>query len=252
MAPSRPGPAVPVVAVLALAALVLSGCRIDVVAGLDLRSDGSGTAVIDLELDRELLNLLSDLDLDPVGEVERAVAETPGWDLEVLVERGDGLRLRLEHEGEDPVGALGELSAGLVDGDPGLLADLDASVLGQEELELAGTVELAAPATPGAVDGDGAPIGPQEAELRSRMAEHVEADLVVTMPGPVRASDADVTEDRTLRWELPVGEPVEILARSEAPSWPDDALLLWAVAVLLGVALGVLAWLLVRRGRRPA
>lgn len=236
-------------AFLALAALVLSGCRIDVTAELALRADGGGTAVVDVELDRELLNLLADLELDPVGEVEQAVAEAPDWDLEILVERGDGLRLRLAHEGDDPAGALWDLSTGLVEGDPGLFVDLDVLVLGQDELEVVGTAAVRPPATPGAVDETGSPVGPGESQLRSRMIEHVDAALIVTMPGEVRAHDADSAEDRTLRWELPVAQSVEILARSEAPSWPDDTILIWAAAALLAVALTVLAWLLVRRCR---
>jgi hypothetical protein len=238
-----------VAAVLALASLVLCGCRLDVVAELDLRADGSGTAVVDLELDRELLNLLADLDLDPVSEVEAAVAEQPDWDLDILVEPGDGLRLRLEHESDDPAGALWELSAGLAEGDPGLLADLDVLVLGQDELEVVGTARLTPPATPGAVDESGAPVGPGQSQLRSRMRQHVDAALIVTMPGEVRAHDADTAQDRTLRWELPVGESVEVLARSEAPSWPDDVLVIWAAAALLVVALVAFAWFLARRRR---
>ena len=245
--PARPSPAV--AALLAVAALVLSGCRIEVIAELDLRPDGSGTAVVDLELDRELLNLFSDLDLDPVAEVEAAVGEQPDWDLEVLVERGDGLRLRLEHRGDDPAGALGDLSDGLVEGDPGLFSDLEVRVLGHDELELGGTVELAPPDTPGAIDEDGEPVGPDEDELRSLMIQQVGAALVVTMPGEVRAHDADDARDRTLQWELPVAEPVEVLARSEASSWPENALVVWAAAGLLVVVIAAVVWLLIRRRR---
>jgi hypothetical protein len=238
-----------VVAILALAALVLSGCRIDVTAELDLRSDGSGTAVVDLELDRELLNLLSELDLDPVSEVEEAVAEQPDWDFDVQVERGDGLRLRLEHAGDDPAGALRELSAGLVEGDPGLFVDLDVLVLGQDELEVVGTALMRPPQTPGAVDESGSPVGPGESQLRSRTIEHVDAALIVTMPGDVRAHDADNAEGRTLRWELPVAQTVEVLARSEAPGWPDEVIVIWVAAVLLVLAIAIFAWLLARRRR---
>lgn len=237
-------------AVLALAALVLCGCRIDVTAELALQADGSGTAVVDLELDRELLNLLADLELDPVSEVEGAVAEESDWDLQVLVERGDGLRLRLEHEGDDPAGALWELSSGLSEGDPGLFVDLDVLVLGQDELEVVGTALVRPPATPGAVDESGEPVGPGESQLRSRMIEHVDAALIVTMPGEVQAHDADSAKDRTLRWELPVARSTEVLARSEAPSWPDETLMVVAAAGLLAVALAVFGWFLVRR-RRP-
>ena len=94
-------------------ALLLSACRLDVVAEVVLSSDGSGTAALVLELDRELLGELDELGVDVIGGVERAAADAPGWELEIGGEHDEGLELRLAHDGGDPFAALGELSAGL-------------------------------------------------------------------------------------------------------------------------------------------
>jgi hypothetical protein len=235
-----------------VAVVLLTGCRIEVVAELDLRDDGSGTAVLDLFLDRELLDLLDELDVDAVDEVEAAVEAADDWDLDIEVEGFEGLRLRLVHEGPDPAGALGELSAGLAPEDPGLRTDLrielDQSDQGSDELGLAGIVELGAPHAPGAVDEDGGPLGPDRAELERLMRDHVASALVVTMPGTLQRHNADRAEEAVLVWDLPVDQQVEVAATSQVSPLPvSRELLLAGAGVLLVLALGGVVWVVRRR-----
>lgn len=239
---------------LAAAALVLSACRIEVVAELDLRDDGSGTAALDLFLDRELLGMLDELAVDAVGEIEGAVAEADAWELEVIAEGADGMRLRLEHEGPDPAAALGELSDGLAADDPGLITDLEVRREVEEGMPervvLRGDAQLRAPRVPGVVDEQGEPLGPDEATLERLTREHVEASLVVTMPGTVQEHDAPQADDTTLQWDLPVGERVEVAATSEVGSLPvSREVMLAAAAGLLLVVAGVAVFWVVRRRR---
>lgn len=239
-------------ALVAVVALVLTGCRLEVVAELELRDDGSGVAVLDVFLDRELLNLLDELEVDVVGEVEVAAERADDWTLDVVAEGADGLRLRLDHEGDDPARALSELAAGLDDEDPGLHPDLAVRVSegqqGRDELELHGDVVLAAPPAPGVVDGDGTPVGPDAAELEQLMREHVTGALVVSMPGTVRAHDAARVADGRLQWDLPVGERVGVAVTSRSTPLPlsREALLAGGVVLLL-VLSGALLWALRRR-----
>lgn len=239
-------------ALLVAAALALTGCRIDVLAELDLRDDGSGTAVLELFLDRELLDLLDELEVDAVDEVEAAVEDAEDWDLHVEAEGFEGLRLRLTHEGPDPAAALKQLSAGLAPEDPGLRADLEVRVDevedGPDELGLAGDVVLSAPDAPGVIDESGQPVGPDREELEQRMRDSVTGALVVAMPGTLRSHDADRIEDTTLRWDLPVEEPVEVSVTSRVahPLVPRELLLVGAGLLLL-IALGALIWLVRRR-----
>lgn len=239
-------------ALLVAAALALTGCRIDVVAELDLRDDGSGTAVLELFLDRELLDLLDELEVDAVDELEAAVEEAGDWDLQIEAEGFEGLRLRLTHEGPDPAAALRALSAGLAPEDPGLLADLEVRREevegGPDELGLVGDVVLSAPDAPGVIDESGEPLGPDREELERRMRDHVTGALVVRMPGPLRSHDADRVEDTTLRWDLPVEERVGVSATSRvAPPLVPRELLLVGAGLLLLIALGAVIWLVRRR-----
>lgn len=238
---------------VAVLALVLAGCRIEVLAELDLREDGGGQATVELFLDRELLGALDDLEVDAIGEVEDAAADVDDWDVEVVAEGADGVRLRLEHEGPDPAGALEELSAGLSPDDPALEVDLDVRRHepdgGPVEVRLAGDAELRAPSAPGVVDEAGGPLGPGAEELEARTREHVSAALAVSMPGSVREHDADRTPDPALVWDLPVGERVTVSAASEVDGLPvpREALLVGA-GVLLLLAAAALIWLVRRRG----
>jgi hypothetical protein len=239
-------------AVLAVSLLVLSACRIDVAAELDLRDDGSGSAALELFLDRELLGLLDELAVDAVDEVTAATEETEGWDLEVLAEGADGLRLRLEHAGPDPAGALEELTAGLVETDPALLVDVEVEPVQHEdaadELHVAGSALLRPPVAAGVLDAEGAPVGPDAEELAALVRDHVSAELAVTLPGEVRHTDATRVDEDVLVWELPPGERVEVAATAELDALPLSQEVLIAVAAgLVAVAVGVAIWLWRRR-----
>ncbi len=235
-----------------MAVVLLTGCRIEILAELDLREDGSGTAVLELFLDRDLLDLLDELEVDAVDEIEAAVEEADDWDLDIEVEGFEGLRLQLAHEGPDPAHALGELSAGLSAQDPGLRADLrvhlEESGDGADELDVAGTVELAAPHAPGVVDEDGGPLGPDRGELERLMRDHVSSALVVTMPGTLQRHNADRGEGAVLHWDLPVDERVEVAATSQVSPFPvPRELLLAGAGVVLLIALGGVIWAVRRR-----
>ncbi len=237
---------------LAVAALVLSACRIEVVAELDLEAGGGGAAVLELFLDREVLGIMDELAVDAVDEVKAAAAVTDGWDLEVLAEGADGLRLRLEHQGPDPAGALRELSAGLADHDPGLLVDLEVQRARHEgrpdEVSLAGDALLRAPAAPGVIDRDGGELGPDPHTLEALTREHVDGRLLVTMPGALQEHDASEVDDGRLAWDLPVGERVPIAAASELTALPLPRAALLAIGLaLLATVAGIVVWAVRRR-----
>jgi hypothetical protein len=204
--------------------------------------------VLELRLDRELLAALDELELDTVGHIEAAVERAPGWELEIVTERRAGLRLLLEHDDGDPVEALRELGEGLGPDDPGLRTDLDVAALDDGGTELTGTALLSAPTAAGAVAADGEPFGPEAEELRELMAEHVTGELVVGFAGEVISHDADLEDGRTLTWELPPDEQVQVNARAAAPSRLDEVLLAaGAGAVLVGLVVALALWWRSRR-----
>jgi hypothetical protein len=233
-------------------ALALTGCRLGVTADADVAADGSGTAIVELRFDEELLDELDVIAVDPTLELEAAVASSDGWTLERRPD-GEGLVLELRHEVADAAGfgaAFRSLSSGLAGEDPGLLIDLEVLVEADGSSSVAGTVGLRPPATAGA-SLDGTPIGPDATRLAELVRDHVEPRLRVTLPGRPDAHDADAVDGRTLVWEVPVDAARAISASASVPTWRERASLGWIGGAALGVG-ALLAGLVVvgrRRGR---
>ncbi len=236
----RPGPSVLLVLVLVLVA----GCRLDIETEISVRPDGSGTAAVALLFDPSLAAELDRLGVDSAGDIVAAAGRAPGWG--AREQRGsDGSLAVTLHRGVDDPGELQEafraLASGLRDEDPALLVDLDVTVGDDGEVELRGDAGLRPPATVGArIDGD--PVGPSGQDLAALVGRTVFPRLVVTLPGPVRAHDADRVDGRRLEWDLPVGETRTVTARSDAPS-DVPAIEIAIVVVGLGViAAGLWGW----------
>jgi hypothetical protein len=228
----------PVVATLAVLAVLSVGCRLDITAAADVRADGSATLELEVVLDAALLAELDALEVDPTAELTAAAADgSGGWDLERTTTDDGGLALVLEREVADAaeIGpSLRDLAAGLAPEDPALLLDLDVEVDEQGAVAIAGTGALRAPATTG-VELDEQPLGPAGDELAAIVADAVSATLSVTVPGPIEQHDADEVSDRTARWELPVGAPRPVTLTASAPN--DLARWLTVAAVVGGVLL---------------
>lgn len=212
-----------------------------------MAEDGSGTVAVVVDLDERLLDHLDDLEVDPAAELSSVVARDPAWRLE-RESRDGGLRLRaVRQDVEDPTRALAELAEGLAEDDPALLIDLDLDVDAEGRAELEGTAELRSPRAAGAVDAEGESIGPDAAELRAVMADHVSAELQVTLPGRVVGHDADQVSGATMRWSLPPDAPVEVRARSEPHVVAPEVLVIGGGALVLAVAALGIALALRRR-----
>ena len=236
---------------LLLAVAALSGCRLDVVADVEIGADGRGHAVVEFELDGAMVAELDALEVDPTAELEAAGAAGDDWQVERA--RGDGgaLVLRLERTVADAA-ELGEvfreLVAGLAAGDPALRLDLDVAVDPDGQARIDGTAVLEPPADAGA-SVDGADLGPSGDQLTALVAEAVTARLTATLPGEVVEHNADTLDGRTVTWELEVAEEREIRAEAApAPWW--RAVPGWAGPVAAGAVLLVLLAVLIRRSRR--
>lgn len=224
------------VVLLALLAAVLGGCRLGVHAEVEVDRDGGGTAAVVFALDRALLDELDELGVDPTAELTAAAARAPRWQLTRRSADGD-LTVTLARDATEPdslADAFAELTGGLAEADPALLADLDLTVDDDGASSLAGTAQLRPPAGPGLVLDD-----PDElAAFEEQVAETVDASLTVTLPGPIEDDDADRRDGRTLTWDLEPGEERTVTATASAPPW-------WAEPWVWAVAAGVLGALLV-------
>lgn len=235
--------------VLALLAVVASGCRLGVGAEVEVTRDGSGSAALALTLDAELLAALDDLALDPTAELTAVAATEPAWELTREATDDGALELTLRRDADDPdalTDALRELTAGLDERDPALLVDLDLTVDEDGAAELAGQAQLRPPVGPGVLTDDAA-----AAELEQLTTDHVDATLTVTLPGPVTATDADAVEGTTSTWSLTPGEARTVSARSAPPPvWPPERIAVVAAAAALAAAVLALVVVLWRRRRR--
>jgi hypothetical protein len=235
---------------LLLLASVLSGCRLDVGADLTIARDGSARAAVELRIDRDALARLDDLGVDPTAELTAVAGRATGWDVTRDTADDGALVVRLARTTTDAAGAaeaFRELSAGLADGDPALLIDLDLDVDEAGAVRLEGSAGFRPPATAG-VTVDDTPVGPDAAELERLTADAVDARFSVTVPGALEEHDADVAEGRTATWELVPGVPRSVTAVASAPSRFPLWLLAGGAALLLVLAFGAGRWW--RRRRR--
>ncbi len=245
----------------AVACLVLlAGCRLDLAAEAVVATDGGGTVAVVAGFDTELLDQLDALGVDPTAELEAAAASTAGWEAVRDLREDGGLEVvatRTVDEVAEIGDAFRELSAGLTDADPALLIDLEVTRDDEGGTAVTGRARLRPPSTPG-VSLDGVEVGPDAEELAAIVADSVDAQLRIGLPGSVVDHDGDRLEGRTVIWDLPTGEAVNVRAEAEPPRWyaplvgwwselPATALVgLGALALLLG---GGLLW---RRTRTEA
>lgn len=213
----RPG-----ILVLAVLALVASGCRLAVTTEVDVAADGAADLALQLRLDGSLLAELDRLGVDPTLDVDAALAGDDGWRRDRRIDDDGGLVLRFTRRAADPQ-ELSSLLADLADGVPAdaPALELDLAVVpgARGAMTIEGRAGVRPPTTIGA-RRDGVPVGPAGPALAALVDEVVEATLVMTLPGPVLEHDADRVDGRTLTWELPVGPGRSIRAvGGPAPWW---------------------------------
>jgi hypothetical protein len=234
-------------AALVVALLLVSGCRLDVVASTELAQDGTGTLTLAFRMDDELLTELDALGIDPTIEVTALASELEGWQLERTVDEQAAITIELTREFQDPaeVGeVLRALASGLASDDPALLLDLDLDVADDGSARVDGVVAFRPPATVGA-QLDGEMLGPSRDELATMTEQVVVPRLEVTLPGPTERTDADRTDGRTHVWDVPIDASRTISATSAPPGIHEQP---WVWLVTAGVLVLLLGtWLVVRR-----
>ncbi len=242
------------VLLLSAAVLVLSGCRLDVVAPITLHADGSSTVGLSARFDPRLLAELDALGVDPTAELSAAVAADDAWSLTRTRDEEGALTVAIRREVADDAGLVATyaaLSSGLAAADPALELALAVDRDGQGGVTLSGTGSFRPPLGTG-LQVDGAMVGEDAQALASLVADAVEVGLEVRMPGPVTAHDGVALDGSTVRVDLEPGVERRFEIRSSPPPWwaslpfPPAALLGGAGLAALVLVIGVL---LVRRRR---
>lgn len=226
---------------LAILAVVLVGCRVDLVAPIELTADGGATAGLSVRFDARMLAELDTLGVDPTAELGAAVAADPRWQLVRTRDDDDGALTvavtRTLADARDLGAVYRDLVAGLSARDPALLVDLEVELLGDGGQEVTGTARLRPPVTSG-LEVDGEVVGADDDELAALVAEHVTAAVELRLPGEVETHDGILLDRSTVRFDLEPGEPRDVTAVGAPPSW-WARLDLDATTVLLLVGGGV-------------
>lgn len=206
---------------LALLTLLLSGCRLDLVAPLEVRADGSARAGLTARFDPELLAELDRLGVDPTAELGAAVTADPTWELTRTREDGGALLVALHREVADAAdlgGVYDRLVAGLSDQDPALIVDLDLTRDEDGGTTVAGTASLRPPASSG-LALDGQPVGPHDAELAALVTEHVTAAVELSLPGEITELEGGEVAGEVVRIPVTVGESTDFRVVSAGAPW---------------------------------
>lgn len=234
-----------VVPALIAAAVVLTGCRIDVGTEVAFDRGGAGEVAVSVRIDGATLRELDLAGVDPGADVALGLGEGTAWRERRSIDADGGLVLSYRRSFTDGDGAtalLRELWADVDPQDPAVRLDVVVATTTSGAVTLTGSGALIAPATTG-VRIDGLPAGPVGEGLAALVADAVRAQLVVRVPGRVVEHDADVLADGTLRWTLPVGEPRPITLVAEAlPPWrrvPTSVTLALAVLLVAGAGVGL-------------
>lgn len=241
------------VALLGALALLLAGCRMELVAPIELRADGGAVAGLEARFDPRMLAELDALGVDPTAELAAVAATDAEWELTRLRREDGGLTVGLRREladaGELPQ-VYAALAAGLAPEDPALEIELDRAEVVDRRGQVAGTARFRPPTGSG-LSVDGEPLGDGAAELAALVEEAVSVGIEVVMPGPVDGHDGFRLARDTVRIEVTAEAPRSFSVTSAPPPWwsriPTDAttwLAVGAAVAGLGIAL-----VLVRRRR---
>jgi len=233
---------------VALVAIVLTGCRIDVGTDVAFGGDGGGEVAVSVRIDGATLRQLDAAGVDPALDVDLTLGPRSGWRPERSIDPDGGLVLTYRQafrDGPEATALLRELSDGVAPQDPAVRLDVVVLTTPSGGVRITGSGAISPPATIGVMIDD-RPVGPTGQELLDLTASAVRGELVVHVPGRIVEHDADAVAGGTLRWELPVGASRPILLAAEAPP-------LWRRVPLGGAAVAAglvaLAAVIVRRRR---
>jgi hypothetical protein len=233
--------------VLAGAALLLTGCQLDLELAVEVNRNGGGVLSVALEADGALRDRAAEADVDPLADLARSgrALAPDGWRVAERDTPGGGRRVTLRREFADPA-------------EFAIVAQQLADALAAEEVVLLDALQLtltddrvrvegAAGAEPTRAVRDYG-VGPRRAVALLREEEAFEYHVTVDLPGEVLSGTAGGQEGSTLTWTIAPGERVTIAAESTRPGPPILRAVLGALGGGLLAGALLLGW---SRRRRP-
>lgn len=207
---------------------------------VDVDGDGGGTLTVAIRADRDLVALADQAEVDPLATLAQAVGDQDGWRVRSREHPTGGRSVDLAVEFADP-----DEFAVLTQQLASALRAPELAPLGEwriivddERVRVEGQAALEPSADSGA-------LSPTADDARRALAQSVVYTVRVKLPGQILDTNADRLDDGVLRWIVPAGAQVRIVAESDRPDrrvWP----------LILGGILAALltAWLLRRRADR--
>ncbi len=220
----------------ALLAVLATACRAEVLMGLDVQEDGSGSMTMEVGVDEELQGLLEMGGGSPDDLLGDLSIDAPEGAETTQRTEGDMTYYGVKIDFADPA----ELEKFMTEGGNDAF----------EEFALVvddGGAELRARMNVPTQDLGDAPFDPSQIT-----DEFFSAKFVVSLPGKVVESNADETlPDGRLVWDLPItGGEKEVFARSETGG--GALTLLWIIlGVILVIAIAVAVVIAVLRNQQP-
>jgi hypothetical protein len=245
------------VGLVALAALVLAGCRTDARVGVDVRADGSGSVTVSVVLDAEAARQLG----DPATGLALDDLKTAGWKVADPAADGGGLRLTATRAFSSPAQLPAVLAE--VGGANGVFRDVALRITDdtfgttyafRARVELTGDpAQFSDPELTTALGGFALGRTPQElTALGADRAGAATLVVSVRLPGDAPDTNGRVRGGRA-EWRFPLtgGTPTSQALRSSSSDPDTRTLVLVALGgILLLAALVALVVGLVRSRRR--
>lgn len=224
--------------VLVVALVLVAGCELTADLAVDVDRDGAGTVGLALMLDDELAARAAEADLDVFAPIVDAAADDDAWLVEV-----DGDALTLTASFADP-GELAALTGALARD----LAAPELTPLGPVTVELADDRLTVAGAAGLELTEAVTDLGFDEQQAQEQLAEAVDYQVTVTVPGEVLEVAPDgAVDERSVTWSVPSGQEIDFRVVARRP--PAVAWWVWAVVGAAIVAIGAGAVVLLRRRR---
>ena len=245
-------------ALIVIAVMMLTACRVDATVDISMRADGTGTltvtAVADADVVRQAPGLAQDLRFDD--------AKTAGWTVADPINTADGgLQVQLTHSFANPEEATALLQSINGSGGPLHGAILKRTInASSTTVSLTGSLRidgLAAFADPDVLTAIGAtPYAEQVAASSPSPSQAVGVTVRATFPGKI-TSAAGTVKSGAVSWLVPLdGSQLDLTTTAvddhgTAKIWGIAAnvalivLLAWCV-----VAAGFITWVVRQRGRR--
>lgn len=218
---------------IALSALVIAGCRLEASVGLTVVEDGSGTAVIEVGLDDELLAFAESFGAIDIDEfvAEFGIGDATGG----VDERREGDMTF--YSTTAAFSSVADLEA-ILDGSGAVdVADITLDVT-EEGATFSGRLN---PTEINATLGGIGLIDP------SQLEDNVALSFDLLLPGEIESHDADlVRPDGSLRWSIAIDEPTEMNATS---GFGGGGFPVWLIAVIAAGVVGIGGFLALGRNQ---